>query len=204
MAVIKSGATADELTIDPTSKAARITLYDSAGNELHKEPNGSYLLRIPNARLTAAIAANSAIWTVRNGSSRTMRIKRISVSAKFDGTAAATTAQFQLQRFTTATPSGGTALTAVKKRTALGSSTIADARFNYAAALTVTGVVFEEAFFEWGVQRQVSAVSNHDLLAGLETQEALIELAPNEGLAIRLGVVAVIGDALGGYVEWDE
>lgn len=34
MAVIRSGATADEWTIDPTSKAGRVTLYDAAGNPL--------------------------------------------------------------------------------------------------------------------------------------------------------------------------
>lgn len=33
-AIIQSGATSDLLTIDPTSKAARSTLYDSAGREL--------------------------------------------------------------------------------------------------------------------------------------------------------------------------
>lgn len=33
MAVIQSGASADLWTIDPTSKAGRVTLYDSAGNE---------------------------------------------------------------------------------------------------------------------------------------------------------------------------
>ena len=32
MAVIKSGATTDQLTVDPTSKAARVTQYDAAGN----------------------------------------------------------------------------------------------------------------------------------------------------------------------------
>lgn len=32
MAIIKSGATSDQLTIDPTSKAARVTLYDASGN----------------------------------------------------------------------------------------------------------------------------------------------------------------------------
>jgi len=32
MAVIKSGATSDQLTVDPASKAARVTLYDTAGN----------------------------------------------------------------------------------------------------------------------------------------------------------------------------
>ncbi len=32
MAVIKSGATTDQLTVDPASKAARVTLYDTSGN----------------------------------------------------------------------------------------------------------------------------------------------------------------------------
>jgi hypothetical protein len=32
MAIIKSGATTDQWTIDPTSKAGRVTLYDPAGN----------------------------------------------------------------------------------------------------------------------------------------------------------------------------
>ncbi len=32
MAVIKSGASTDQLSIDPTSKAARVTIYDSSGN----------------------------------------------------------------------------------------------------------------------------------------------------------------------------
>jgi hypothetical protein len=34
MAIIKSGATSDQWTVDPTSKAGRVTLYDSAGREL--------------------------------------------------------------------------------------------------------------------------------------------------------------------------
>lgn len=36
MAVIKSGATTDTLTIDPTSNAARTALYDTAGNPITK------------------------------------------------------------------------------------------------------------------------------------------------------------------------
>jgi len=34
MAVIKSGATSDQWTIDPTSKAGRVTLYDATGREI--------------------------------------------------------------------------------------------------------------------------------------------------------------------------
>lgn len=38
MAVIKSGATTDQLTVDPTSKAARVTLYDPSGNAMPTIP----------------------------------------------------------------------------------------------------------------------------------------------------------------------
>jgi hypothetical protein len=38
MAVIKSGATSDQLTIDATSKAARVTIYNSSGTEIASFP----------------------------------------------------------------------------------------------------------------------------------------------------------------------
>ena len=42
MAIIKSGATSDQLTIDPTSKAARVTLYDAAGREVSAQSKAAY------------------------------------------------------------------------------------------------------------------------------------------------------------------
>jgi len=44
MAVIKSGASADNWTIDPTSKAGRVSLYDTAGNPIDStlDTNGEY------------------------------------------------------------------------------------------------------------------------------------------------------------------
>src|ERR1043166_6936696 len=38
MAVIKSGDSTDQLSVDPISKAARVTLYDSSGSELSALP----------------------------------------------------------------------------------------------------------------------------------------------------------------------
>jgi hypothetical protein len=54
MAKIRSGASTDELTVDATSKAARVTLYDAAGNEIHTyvDTEGNYhLATIPNGSL---------------------------------------------------------------------------------------------------------------------------------------------------------
>jgi hypothetical protein len=43
MAVIKSGVSTDQLTVDPTSKAARVTLYDSLGRELSAQGKQAYM-----------------------------------------------------------------------------------------------------------------------------------------------------------------
>jgi len=43
MAQIKSGASSDLLTIDPTSKAARATLYDSTGREVSFQSKAAYM-----------------------------------------------------------------------------------------------------------------------------------------------------------------
>ena len=42
------------------------------------------------------------------------------------------------------------------------------------------------------------------LFADPEGPDSIIELAPGEGLALNLFVAAVIGDAIGGYIEWEE
>jgi len=209
MAQIKSGATSDLWTIDPTSKAGRVTLYDSSGNEVAKPPGtGSYILQIPNGRITAAIGAGSTLWAMRNGATKTLSIRRVLLTIGFDGTGVATTSLFELVRFSTAAPTGGTAITAnvVKKKNSYGASTLADARFNSGAALSVVSVVFEAAFGMWGVPRGATgAVATVDARwrTGLESYDTF-NLAINEGIAIRCTVATVIGDSFKGMIEWDE
>ena len=177
-------------------------LYND-GKIIYKKPVSAFRARIPNARITAVIAALSAIWTLRNtGGTNTLVVKAILISSSFDGTAAATTQQFQLQRFSGATPTGGTALLGIAEGGDIIPSI--DARFNYAAALSITGTTFEEAFHEIGVQRQVSAGRSDPLQADPSTRRAIIRLTPGQGLGIRLGVASVIGDGLGGSVWLEE
>lgn len=79
------------------------------------------------------------------------------------------------------------------------------ARFNYGAALSVTGVTIETEFAtEWGCQRQVSA-TNQMLLPGRPMlYSSFLDLLGGDGFAIRLGVAAVIGDSIGGHFELQE
>lgn len=203
MAILRSGATADELTIDPTSNAARATGYDSAGTELLPPPTGVYMLPF-GIRYSAALAAAGKVWAMRNGSTKTVYITRIQLSASFDGTGAATTVIYQFMRFSTATPTGGNAQTVIKKNSSYPASAIADARLTTGAALlTVTSVVFESPFADLGCQHQIGGNSILDLNFGEHPSRCFV-LGANEGLAINLLTATVIGDAMSGVIEWYE
>jgi len=160
---------------------------------------GSYLLRV-NLRLSAAVSANSLIWAFRMGATRTGFIKMIVLSSGVDPTTAvASRYVYELVRFSGANPTGGTALTVVKSRSSYSASNVQDARFNDAAALTVTGITFETAFCHLtGARVNSSAVSR------VVTLEDPFELLPNEGFGIRLTNASIIGDFLSGSVAWEE
>lgn len=204
MAIIQSGASADLLTVDPASKGARVTLYDSAGNELAKEPSGGIYHLPVGLKLASAVAAGSAIWAMRNGGSKTIYLTEINLQFGFDGVAATTTSRWELIRFSGANPTTGTAMTPVAHATAMPPSTVQDARFNV-AGLTVAGITFEALAFAYGgCQRQLQATNYYQSVASALQRRGVIELAPNEGLAIRLNVVAVAGDNCQGHIAWEE
>lgn len=213
MALILFGTSAANQVyrVGTTGGVANTTVTgDAAGSqEVFSNPVRSYLMRIPAQQLTVALAAASTIWCIHAGNALTMRIKRLTLVAGFAGTAAATASEFQLIRWSAASGTNmttGTVIAATKKSSPMATSTIADARFNYAAALGVVGVTFDaDPFYEIGVQRQVSATVAVDTSsASVEQYQSVIALAPNEGIAIRLGQAAVIGDMIGGMIEWTE
>ena len=188
--------------------ASSLVTADATSVNVHNNPAAAYMLRIPNNRFTAAIAGSNVIWGIHNGNSLTMRVRRVVVQAGFDGAAAATTSEFQLSRFSAASGTnftGGAAIGAVKRATSMNVSTFAAASFNYGAALGVAGITFDaDQFLSWGVQRQVSANVALEMRSADPQYESIITLAPNEGLCIRCGVATVIGDSIGGMVEWTE
>jgi hypothetical protein len=208
MAIIQSGATADTLTVDPASKAARVTPYRSSGTEIDSAPVSSYLLPL-NIRQTAATVAGTTIWAMRNTGSRTVYLRHLRLIMGFDGTAvAANTPRYELIRFTSATPTGGNALIPIKKRTAYPGSSVGDAR-ELNTGLTVTGVTFDAGSF-LVIGRPISVTSgisdmDVDFALGGQSDYSMLELAVGEGLAIRIvSVNTVIGVSLTGMIEWDE
>ncbi len=104
MAVIKSGASSDQLTVDATSKAARVTLYDTLGNTIAQKAT----YRSSTVGTVAAAASSTAPFFVIYGSaSKTLRIQRVLVSGPTTTTLAIQ--GFELIKYSTA-PSGGTAV----------------------------------------------------------------------------------------------
>ena len=77
MAIIKSGASTDQLTIDATSKAARVSLYNADGTIQAEKRTYRASTIIP---LVAAVTVNVPIFNIIGSATTTVRIKRIRVS----------------------------------------------------------------------------------------------------------------------------
>lgn len=201
MAIIQSGSTADQLTVDPTSKAARVTIYNSDGSTYFHEFLSEQYLSVNIPRFTGALAAGTMLFSMRNSTTRRLKIVRTVLIASFDGTAAATTAQYSVRRFTTATPTAGTALTllVVPEDTTKPATQIADARCATASAgLTITSVVVGNPIVGVACSRGgtgQTTVIDH-------SQD--IVLNSSEGICVQYDGTGVIGDALTVTMYWGE
>ena len=78
MAQVKSGATTDLWTIDPTSKAGRVSLYDTAGT--YRGPKATYSAATPTTVVVEASAAKMFFVITGTSASKVLRIQRIVVS----------------------------------------------------------------------------------------------------------------------------
>ena len=77
MAIIKSGATSDQLSIDSVSKAARVTLYNIDGSYNGEKCTYRASTIIP---LVAAVTVNVPFFNIIGSASKTVTIKRIAIS----------------------------------------------------------------------------------------------------------------------------
>lgn len=107
MAVIKSGASSDQLTIDPTSKAGRITLYDSTGRELSPQSKLTYA-----ASSTFTPAATPTDLVIIEGSA-TKTVRVVSFVISTTNTAAGSQQFFLVKRSAADTTGTFVAATAV-------------------------------------------------------------------------------------------
>jgi len=212
MATIKSGASTDQLTIDPTSKAARVTLYDAQGNLMAPRSDNDRGILNVLVRQSAATGAGAAVWALRNATAgKVLYITRIWWMLAFDGTAAATFMRYEWIKGTGCTAmTGGVAVTPLLKRTSVTNPDV-DARV-LDTGLTQTGITQGAAFFTCTFPRWLPAAALSTSDAGpvspffemVFPDSAPIELAQNEVLSLRNGPTnaSVVGDTVLGGVDF--
>ncbi len=197
MAIIQSGASADLLTIDALSKAARVTLYNSKGQLANEEYDSNH--SAPIECIPTTLTDGTTYFAMRNTGAQHVHLHKMRYKIGFSGTAGATRSAFQLRRFSTATPTGGTAVTPVKFDTRYAPSSVGDIR-NAPAGLTLTGVVFETRFETLACTNQLS----NDESGVIDFGEHKFILLPGEGFAISAFGNVVAGCWLIGQISWDE
>ena len=74
---VLSGSSTDELTIDPVSKAARVTVYNTDGTPNGEKATYRASTLVP---LVAAVTANVPFFNIIGSASKVVTVKRITVS----------------------------------------------------------------------------------------------------------------------------
>lgn len=172
-AIIKSGASTDNWTIDPTSKAGRVTLYDSAGRQTSLQSKLTY--GISSTFTPAATATDLVI--IEGSSTKTVRILSMVIGTQ---TTAAGSEEFRLIKRSTADTTG----TFVSAGTAVPfDSTNAASTVNRVGHFTANPGALGTAVGTINVLRQASPVLLPATLAGIrEVPE--VEMIPAMGASL--------------------
>jgi len=158
-------------------------------------------------RHTGTTAAGEPVWAMRlkDDSSRYVQITRVYIVASFDGTAAATTSAWVLERYDTATMTGGVAITPSGYSSSVPATHVTDVRDILAGTgLTDTSVVNLEELAIIGCPRGATGGSVLWDIKDLCTLRNAHGAKNGEGLSVTLDDTAVIGDGLRGFIEWTE
>lgn len=203
---VRSGATTDILTVDITSKAARVTRYDSSGREISDQSKATYAA---SGTFTPAATPNDLL-TIFGSATKTVRV----ISLKFGANnTAAGSQQYNISKRSAVT-TGGTpvAATAVPLD---ANNLAATATVNHYTADPTPGT----ALGNINILRVASPVLVPATFAGI-VQNVLHEMLPTDGsglvqpvtlrgvtqgLAVNFGDVALVAGQIHVYtVLWTE
>lgn len=134
MAVIKSGASTDNLTIGVTNKAARVQLYDALGND--RGAKATY--RAATVNQVVAAAGTVPFLTIAGSGSKTLIIQRITISGM--NLTAVAYVGIEVRKYSTAS-SGGTAVALVAVPLDSTSSASSATRLNVYTAAPTAGTL---------------------------------------------------------------
>lgn len=152
-------------------------------------------------RQTATTAANTLVFSMRNSPTATKAvfIDNVSLLLGFDSVTPVVSAslRYRFQRFSAATPTGGTVQSAASLSSSNAVSQVTDIR-SLDTGLTTTGIVLSNQLTHFGIPQTQGATNN------LTIQNWGLKLDPGQGLAITLDAVAAIGQTLFGSISWSE
>lgn len=186
----------------------RVQLVDSKQKFLYTNPDGMYCLHVNLSRFTAAVTTG-AVFAMRNtltNNNKVLALKKFILHSAFSGTTAASVQLFQIQRFDSATHSGGTSILATmgKCDTMAPASAVLDARIadiTNTSPLTATNVVYRGYCFGFILPRNPGGANIH-IHENLENRQCF--LRPGEGFALTILNTAVVGDGAVLDLQWDE
>lgn len=192
----------DGIFYDLTSSVITGTANTKRSLDVTQVPTAVNYFSTPvQIRQTAATAANATVFSMRNAAAatKTVFVERIYLQTSFDaGTPIGRSLQrYTIGRFSTATPTAGTAQTPAAMDSSNSATQVTDVRF-VDTGLTTTSVVFDNPIAIIGCPA-TDATTSTFIREGIP-----IKLAPGEGLCIRLTVTAVIGQDLLGEIVWSE
>ena len=146
----------------------------------------------PTGIVAAALAAGTTLAALRHGTGATTKVYitrlHITISIATIGVTAGVPGQITWQRFTTATPTGGTARTAARKDASTGSGTQIIGCQDLASALTVTSVAFTDVFVAEAIPNSTVGAS-YEYVTDLDEDEFIV-LAAGDGICLRTSVAA--------------
>jgi hypothetical protein len=199
MAVIKSGASTDQLTVGATSKAAYVEWRDSRGNSLGMK--AGYSACTPTK--LAAVAGTTVFAQIFGSATKVIRVHRISVAGSIV-TAAINADLVATKR--TAVGSGGTATTLnqIAKDSTSAAGTATNVKFFTAAPTAGTGggVIATQSMY-MGVTPALGQVVVFDWTNGTQN-EAPVLRGTGEGIELSFATTAGNIATLTVMFEWTE
>ncbi|MET0403042.1 MAG: hypothetical protein ABW123_11595 [Cystobacter sp.] len=174
-------------------------VLDSGGGDANQSYDGGYVL--PVEIVPTTVTAGTVYWQMRNAGAKRVFVRKVELMIGFQGTAAASRSSFGLARATGANTPGGTALTPVKKASAMAASSVTSAFA--VAGLVTTGLAIEQDFHRSAIPNQLNASFPFDLDFTPDEWNLLV-LAPGESLLIRANGALIAGVFLFGQVTWCE
>ena len=207
MAIIKSGATSDQWTIDPTSKSGRVSLYDDAGRSVLPQTKQTFYA---SGTFTPAATPTDLI-TIFGSATKTVRI--VSFEVETTNTAAGSQQFFLIKR--SSANAGGTFVTATAVASDSNDSASATAG-HYTANATALGttvgtirtVRIASPVAVPGSFAGVSIIAGADLLelgSGANLQKPIVLRGTAQGLCLNFAGAALVAGQTHAYtIVWTE